>query len=696
MSARHLTLAVALCALLSPAAAHAAAPTALPTQTLTLTAGQAVARDCFTRLLPTGTPGVARTTYTGRANGAATFRSAGTRGDWDLTLFDRNGRKLDASADGSSTEVVSTWLSLGDRVIVQGCRRTAAAPRSLPVTVNAVVAARPAATGFRPRVVTVRHHGVAQIHALEELGLDVTEMRTDKTVDVVVQSRKELGLLEKTGLGFHTKVGDLDQQFAAARRADARTTRAATGSLLPTGRTTYRNYEDFGAEMKALAAAHPSIVKPVQLPVKSGEGRVIEGLEIGENVQAPEDGRPVFLVVGMHHAREWPSAEIALEWAYYLVNGYTAGDERTSNIVRHSRVIVVPIVNPDGFVSTKKPSDLELDPTVNGATGTASYRRKNCIGPFPAGTPCELQNGTDPNRNYGAGWGGVGASADPTDQTYRGTGPFSDPEPRAVQSLGQTRQITTMITIHNVAALVLRPPGRSSDGLAPDEERLKALGDAMSKATGYVSQYGWELYDTSGTTEDWFYAATGSFGYTIELGPYDGDFHMPYRTGVINEWNGEGVRDSEAGMKPNKGQGMRVALLTAAEQAIDTQDHSVLEGTAPAGSVLKLSKAFQTETSPVCRGTLSFPVAFVNPPLSDVTKDQCVAPEDAPRTFDDKVETTMTVPADGTFVWNVNPSTRPFVAKAGKSESYSLTCDGKTSQVTVARGQRLTGLTPCA
>ena len=78
-----------------------------------------------------------------------------------------------------------------------------------------------------------------------------------------------------------------------------------------------------------------------------------------------------------------------------------------------------------------------------------------------------------------------------------------------MHEFSQQRQVTNIITIHNVAALVLRPPGRSTDGLAPDEQRMKELGDAMADATGYRSQYGWQLYDTSGTTEDWNYAAAG-------------------------------------------------------------------------------------------------------------------------------------------------------------------------------------------
>ena len=84
---------------------------------------------------------------------------------------------------------------------------------------------------------------------------------------------------------------------------------------------------------------------------------------------------------------------------------------------------------------------------------------------------------------------------------------------------------------------------------------MKAIGDAMGTAAGYTSQYGFQLYDTSGTTEDDTYAATGGYGYTIEIGPPDGNFHMPYETGVVAEWTGAERRTPQ-----NRG-GLREALL---------------------------------------------------------------------------------------------------------------------------------------
>ena len=39
----------------------------------------------------------------------------------------------------------------------------------------------------------------------------------------------------------------------------------------------------------------------------------------------------------------------------------------------------------------------------------------------------------------------------------------------------------------------------------------------MAKHNGYFSQKSFELYDTTGTTEDWSYNTAGGFGFTFEI-----------------------------------------------------------------------------------------------------------------------------------------------------------------------------------
>jgi hypothetical protein len=53
---------------------------------------------------------------------------------------------------------------------------------------------------------------------------------------------------------------------------------------MPSGRTTYRTYDDFNNEMQALATANPGFVEIKTAPYRSVEGREITYLEITNNV----------------------------------------------------------------------------------------------------------------------------------------------------------------------------------------------------------------------------------------------------------------------------------------------------------------------------------------------------------------------------------------------------------------------------
>ena len=145
--------------------------------------------------------------------------------------------------------------------------------------------------------------------------------------------------------------------------------------------------------------------------------------------------------MGTHHAREWPAAESTLEWAYDLLTNY-GKQARTTRLVKATRNIVIPVVNPDGFNISREAPD--FPPETEFGQFSYEMKRKNCW-PNPAETgPCNNSTagrllGVDPNRNYGAFWGGSGASVDPLDDTFRGTGPFSEPETQNIRELQSTR-----------------------------------------------------------------------------------------------------------------------------------------------------------------------------------------------------------------------------------------------------------------
>lgn len=664
------TLAALSCA--APAGAAVSAKT-LPAVVSSLTAQRAACTS---------------TTYRAPLTGFLDARLRG-RGDWDLELRDASGGVLAASRGFGGREVAQAWVRGGRRVTARACRERGAGPTAR-VTFRLAQVALPKLPTGPVQLLRVRGSD-RQLQALESSGLDVTHARADGWADVLVSGVKELTAVITSGLRYSVRIADFRKTYASARAADRRYAARVGegGSRLPTGRTSYRTLPEVQGELKGLVDANPGLVRKVVFGT-SYQGREISGVEIARDVAA-NDGRPVFFFVALHHAREWPSLEAAMEFAHLLVQG--RNDSRIADLLARVRVVILPAVNPDGYVVSRgalDPGDtltaqnpnVTLVEAIAPPGGLFAYRRKNCDGELTPSLPCELAWGVDPNRNYGYGWGGPGSSSDVTSQSYHGPGPRSEPEVQGVWNFVRSNHVTTLLTMHNVAALVLRPPGTSVAGPAPDEARLKAIGDAMGNAAGYTSQFGYELYDTSGTTEDDSYAATGGFGYTVEMGPPDGNFHMPYETGVVAEWTGQ---NAHAG---NRG-GLREALLIAAGAAADSADHAILQGKAPAGKVLRLRKSFSTLTSAYCQKGIE-PVVNIGLPRL------CLTGEKPPIALNDSLDARTTVPASGAYAWHIGQSTRPFVGATGAKEAYTLTCEQPGGEVlqtltfVIDRGQAAT------
>ena len=320
---------------------------------------------------------------------------------------------------------------------------------------------------------------------------------------------------------------------------------------------------------------------------------------------------------------------------------------------------MIPIVNPDGFNASReageiagrrqrrgrqRPDDVpRLPPERVPAQELPLARRRRGRQLLPAVGRPRRAGGVDPNRNYGGFWGGPGASDDPTARgPTTAPAPFSEPETQ------------------NIRELVSPPPGDDADHqphlLQPrpapagprrasrdpvDEPHLQGARRRDGRRERLLSQKGYELYDTTGTTEDWSYNATGGLGFTFEIYCDDipdliddrcgGNFHPTYPN-VVEEY--EGTRRIAQAIG---GGGNREAYFLALREHDRTPTrHSVLRGDgAPGGDHCGSTKTFQTPTS--------------------------VA---SPATFEDQLETEMKVPRSGRFDYHINPSTRPLVAQA--------------------------------
>ena len=648
-SRRTAVLRMSLAVALTAGVAAALSPSAAVAADNVLHSGKAVARNCAAALLAPGAQGTDRREVTSTVDGViqARLRPQGTQeGDWDVAVFDKaSGAIVAASAALRSRELAESFVKKDQQLVVQACRY-AGSTREVVLGVDflALTPSGPPAAGVaaaatpqRAEMVRVQTPTRADKDRLEALGLDVTEKADATSIHVVLAGDADRATLNRTGLKYSVVDADLSATARANAETDRRFAAATPASVLPSGRTSYRHLYDYNFEMKDLARRNPNLVKAFTLPNPTLEGRDVVGVEIATDVDNAADGKAVDFIMGAHHAREWPSAEHAMEWAYELINGYRSNPQ-IRDLVGKTRNIIVPIVNVDGFSISR-----EAEPKGDFSRFDYEMKRKNCRvedspPAFATGicmaNPAGRLRGTDPNRNYAGFWGGNGASPTWSSDTFRGSGPFSDPETRNIRSVVATHQVTNLITLHTFAELVLRVPGVADQARPLDEPAYKALGDQLASRNGYTSESGWQLYDTTGTTEDWSYWATGGWAFTFEIGGTE--FHPPFQNGVVAEY---------AGLAPASGAGKggnRQAFLDMLANTASPSAHATLIGSAPRGFQLQLRKTFQTPTSPVQN-----PDGTVGPPL-----------------FYTDTLTSNLASTGGRFAWAINPSTRPYVAGA--------------------------------
>lgn len=332
----------------------------------------------------------------------------------------------------------------------------------------------------------------------------------------------------------------------------------------------YLNITEVESATANLATAYPSLTSLVTLPNPSIEGRISHALRISNGGFGTRD---VLMVIGGVHAREWGSCEILINFATDLLNAYTnnAGlqyggkafsAQTIQDLVNSLEIVIFPLVNPDGRLYSQQHDAAILDGW-----------RKNRNPASSGGIPDRI--GVDVNRNYDFLWDFAtkmaplepGASADPSDETYHGTGPFSEPETRNVQWLVDAVPRTRwFIDIHSYSELILynwgddqnqstdptmnfhnpawdAKRGVINDNYAeyiPGDDEAVAAALAMRMKTAitavrgrnYTAEPSYALYPTSGASDDYVYsrhwinpAKTKTYGFVIEWGT---QFHPPW------------------------------------------------------------------------------------------------------------------------------------------------------------------------
>ena len=317
-----------------------------------------------------------------------------------------------------------------------------------------------------------------------------------------VIDRKEDAFLKALGLQGRELVPNLSE-YIANRNKERRATR---GSLR--GGDFYSDFrvlDEYFTHMDQFLIDHADIATGISLGF-SHEGREIRGVVIN----AGGGDKPAVLFNGTQHAREWISPPTTMYIADTLADSY-GSDPTITALLDRVEVIVIPVVNPDGYEYTYSPSGYRF---------WRKNRRDN-------GGSCD---GVDLNRNWGSDWnGGQSTSTDPCSDVYVGPASMSEPEVQALANYCTTHgDIKAQVDFHSYSQLILEPRGYTT-APPPDWDELHALGGLMSDAIAsvygeyYVNDNPCNiLYCASGTLIDWPYDTYGSNAYCIELRPGSG------------------------------------------------------------------------------------------------------------------------------------------------------------------------------
>ncbi|NQX85613.1 MAG: immune inhibitor A [Flavobacteriaceae bacterium] len=220
------------------------------------------------------------------------------------------------------------------------------------------------------------------------------------------------------------------------------------------------------------------------------EGRYLQWVKISDNPNTDEPSEPQILYTAIHHAREPASLQQTIFYMWYLLENYDTSDE-IKTIVDNTELYFVPCINPDGYVYNET-----TDPN-----GGGNWRKNRRDG-----------HGVDNNRNYSyitsegnEVWNTTGTSNNQNDDTFAGTGPFSEAENRAIRYFTETHNFSIALNNHTYSNLLLYPFGYDYNKPTLEDDLFKLISGVLVEQNGYSNIISSELYPASGDSDDFMY-----------------------------------------------------------------------------------------------------------------------------------------------------------------------------------------------
>ncbi|KAM4677535.1 carboxypeptidase A1-like [Discoglossus pictus] len=344
---------------------------------------------------------------------------------------------------------------------------------------------------------------VMDLENLEHLQLDfwMTSRKVGNPIDIRVPFPSLQAVkvyLESNNIPYSIMIHDL-QSLLDEEKRDMRVGRSMENARSSDtfNYASYHTFDEINNFIDTLVAENPGLVSKIQIG-QSTEGRPLNVLKFSTGAN-----RPAFWIDTGIHSREWVTQASGVWFAKKIVKDYGRDPSLTATLNKMDIFLEI-VTNPDGFVFCHTSNRM-----------WRKTRSKN------AGSSCI---GTDPNRNWDAGFGGAGASSNPCTETYRGRAANSEPEVKAIVDFVTSHgQIKGFVSIHSYSQMLLFPYGYTTVKAKDHNELNNLAKEAVSALTSlYGTKYTYgniitTIYQASGGTIDWTYNQGIKYSFTFEL-----------------------------------------------------------------------------------------------------------------------------------------------------------------------------------
>ncbi|KAG0230436.1 hypothetical protein B0O80DRAFT_494669 [Mortierella sp. GBAus27b] len=221
----------------------------------------------------------------------------------------------------------------------------------------------------------------------------------------------------------------------------------------------------------------------------------------------PKKNPKAIVIHAGQHAREWIGPAVVTYIARELIHGYRR-DRKIKRLVDQFEFVIVPVLNPDGYVYTWEHDRM-----------WRKNRQPTAI-PF-----CP---GIDPNRNWGYKWNktAVQSNPNPCNEAHRGTKPFEALETKMLSKyILKRKNVVGYLDLHAYSQFWMSPFGGDCNEIPKDDEDITECAMGAAKALYNVHNKRFKVgracnlvVPAAGGSIDWTYAVGKvKYSYMIEL-----------------------------------------------------------------------------------------------------------------------------------------------------------------------------------